>query len=200
MKGILFNEQTGMLSAAQSGLKDLTRRLGGLQEVNKNPDEWVLDGVDIKNGGLFFVKKGADRNIYQPLKYCKPRYSVGEMIFIKESHFLMPSGFRYRVDGDTKLWSGVKWSNPMFCGEKQSRYFIKIISVSVERLQDISEYDAIREGVLLMQSDGAGKIYKDYSGKRLSVSTAKESFSTLINKINGKSTWDKNPWVFRYEF
>lgn len=84
---------------------------------------------------------------------------------------------------------------------KIARTYVKIISVRVERLQDITDEDAIREGIKkLTGSDSPNCIYENYSKKGYMWLTARDSFASLINKINGKGTWEKNPWVFRYEF
>jgi len=55
----------------------------------------------------------------------------------------------------------------------------------MERLQDITEADAIAEGVLPFNNQ---------------VLRAKSYFEDLWNAINGKGAWESNPWVFVYEF
>lgn len=81
---------------------------------------------------------------------------------------------------------------------------IQIISVRAERLQDISEEDAIKEGIeikLLNSTFGGKNLYKNYldnpSDKYLS---AISSFSTLSKKIYGEDCWYYNPFVWVYEF
>jgi len=69
-----------------------------------------------------------------------------------------------------------------------SRILLKIESVRVERLQDISEADAEAEGCLPMFPDdvrGASNVY---------------AYSRLWESINGRDSWDANPWVWCVEF
>ena len=71
-----------------------------------------------------------------------------------------------------------------------SRILLEITAVRVERLQDISEADAVAEGV-----DFAGhtdEIMHDYSPD--------ERFSMLWESINGAGSWNENPWVWVVEF
>src|SRR5690606_3728284 len=73
----------------------------------------------------------------------------------------------------------------------------------VERLQDISEEDAVAEGVIEFE-DGYYKNYFTKKGLRESDGveclTAIASFQTLICQINGLNTWDSNPWVWVVKF
>lgn len=82
-----------------------------------------------------------------------------------------------------------------------SRFWIDIGEIVVERLQDISEQDAISEGV---EKDSSGW-YKTYGGPDVwgrthKERTAKKSFQTLWKSINGVESWDKNPWVWVIKF
>jgi hypothetical protein len=198
MQGILFNEPTGMLSDTIKGIKTKTRRLGGLKKVNKSPDSWWIAAYPPYTEGNDFIftrKKGKKAII------CRPRFSIGEIVYIKESSLLGKQNRIWRVDVSDKIKKGNKgWSNPMFEAGKNARHHIKILSIKVERLQQITEEDAISEGVLVIQDDKAGKLYKNYLGERLSEKTAKDSFASLIDKIDGRGTWKKNPWVWVYEY
>ena len=84
---------------------------------------------------------------------------------------------------------------------------IRITNVRVEKLQDISDEDCMREGIRKVsplrsliclnastyQIDGTGCENTHYTAPR-------GAFAALINKVSGKGTWESNPWVFVYEF
>lgn len=73
----------------------------------------------------------------------------------------------------------------------------------MERLQDISEEDCLKEGIIHAYTDNNGiKIYHTPHTKRgyLSTDVAQQAFSFLIDKVSGKGTWGSNPFVFAYEF
>lgn len=80
---------------------------------------------------------------------------------------------------------------------------LEVNSIRVERLQEISEADAIAEGVRELR-DGSGT-YAGREGPRNLVTpwlTAKEAFADLWDTINAKRgySWESNPWVWVIEF
>lgn len=88
---------------------------------------------------------------------------------------------------------------------------IRIINIKVERLQDITEEDCLKEGIYLNPNPPKWREYDPYepwhpSAKpfKFTVSKgyckAKFAFAALIDKVSGKGTWERNPWVFVYSF
>ncbi|WP_341989797.1 hypothetical protein [Azorhizobium sp. AG788] len=81
-----------------------------------------------------------------------------------------------------------------------------VTSVKVERLQDISEEDAIAEGVEKDHAAGMPSTWgwHDYlRGDEIAkrhFSDARDSYRTLWDAINGPGAWDANPWVAAYTF
>ena len=79
------------------------------------------------------------------------------------------------------------------------RIRLLVEDVRVERLQDMSEEDAIAEGIEYMDNqfvedyDEPLRIYCDYSDKESVLLVAKSSYKTLWESINGKGSWEKNP-------
>lgn len=76
---------------------------------------------------------------------------------------------------------------------------IKITDIQIERLQDISDDDCLKEGIRYgdfindvnhYYIPGHNKIYKN----------PREAFASLIRLTYGKNTWEKNPFVFVYTF
>lgn len=78
----------------------------------------------------------------------------------------------------------------------------KIVSVRQERLQEITEEDAVREGVEKLPSPIGYAVdrWKDYEGKHTAFAFPRASFASLINFIQGPGTWESNPLVWRIEF
>lgn len=84
-------------------------------------------------------------------------------------------------------------------------HHIKITNVRVERLQEISDHDCMREGIVKKWHAPACRNY--YYVPNVEVRTKedvflnpKEAYAALIDKISGKCTWLRNPWVLVYEF
>ena len=83
------------------------------------------------------------------------------------------------------------------------RIFLEVVSVRVERLQDISDQDAISEGIEVIGLNAAEvPFYKDYWGQSPGgmYPHPRNSFKSLWWKINGAESWDANPWVWVVEF
>jgi hypothetical protein len=80
-----------------------------------------------------------------------------------------------------------KWKPSIHMPRWASRIILEIVSVRVERLQDISEIDATAEGTPHSLNHPAGR-------------TAVENYQHLWECINGDGSWDANPWVWVIEF
>ena len=176
--------------------KTQTRRLDGLKEVNKNPNAWFFCGIQ-SNGNLLFSSVSGVLDI-------KPRYQVGDRIWVRETFFdHNDSGeqnqefIEYRAnewirEADKKLG---KWTSPMFMPRWSSRITLEITEVRIERLQDISEDDAIAEGIEIKDFE-KGTVMLKGGGSPVLKTSYRSKFIGLWNKINGKkSDWDLNHWV-----
>ena len=84
---------------------------------------------------------------------------------------------------------------------------IKITNIRVERLQDISDEDCLRESVRLWEDadpeyklNPLGKLY-EIAGRWDGYKSPREAFAALIDKVSGRGTWDSNPlvWVYKFE-
>lgn len=89
---------------------------------------------------------------------------------------------------------------PNGCYKEACRLRVQITSVRVERLQDISEEDAIKEGIIEF-SKNQGALHPWYSYDDLPrFSTAKTAFLALWNICYGPESWEANPWVWVTDF
>jgi len=97
--------------------------------------------------------------------------------------------------------SPCRWRPSIHLPRWASRTTLHVTDVRFQRLQDISEGDAISEGIEQVEIDGwdGWKIYAAW-GYGTAYGSSSESFGSLINSINGPDTWEKNPWVVAYSF
>jgi len=79
-KPILFS--TPMVQAIQKLIKTMTRRLNGLKEINKNPDQWSLDAEEYSPNG--YVVTFVNSNTKQYLNIKCPR-EVGDILWVRET-------------------------------------------------------------------------------------------------------------------
>lgn len=93
-----------------------------------------------------------------------------------------------------------KWQSSMLMPKMCSRFVdIEILNVRVERLQSITREDAKAEGVSHVWEWNKDRDPKYYERGLLNPYVA--NYSVLWDEINGESLpWDKNPWVWVYEF
>lgn len=116
-------------------------------------------------------------------------YKAGEVVAVAQSYNGLTG-----VDCPAHRFphQGAGWFNKMFVRAELMPNRILITDVRVERLQDISDEDCLREGVFMSAKGftfiGAPKCYE----------TAKDAFAHLINKVSKKGTWESNPFVFCY--
>lgn len=177
MKKIMFNDRYGLTQAVIDGRKTMTRRL-----VPQN----VVD---------YYTYEAED-----PTMIDAARYQVGEIVAVAQSYeALANSGYLDKMMETSSTFKreycGAGWSNKMFVKADLMPIKIRITDIKVERLQDISRKDIIREGIRYDEYSD-----KYYSGNNQGFFFAKEAFADLIDKVSGKGTWKKNPWVYVYEF
>ncbi len=84
---------------------------------------------------------------------------------------------------------------------RASRLTLEVTGVKVERLQDISEVDAIAEGVAqIAPPDKDGGRHFGVVPGLFDRPTAAKAYATLWDAINGPGAWDANPWVAAVTF
>lgn len=130
-----------------------------------------------------------------------PTYHEGEIVAVARS---------YKVEAEEQESSGdafkssAGWNNKLFVKAEDMAHAIKIISARQSRLQNVDEEDCIAEGIervyaLNEKGETSSKFIGGYPLDHR-FNTAKEALKSLIERINGKGTWDKNPIVWVYEF
>ena len=129
------------------------------------------------------------------------RYKVGDVVAIAQCYLDIKKPqfdkFGHDVAGNT---------NKMFVRADLMPHHIKITDVKVERLQDISDDDCLKEGIMHFipaddeecTEEGYGYLTSD--GGLFMFDTPREAYASLINNICGKGTWERNPWVEAYTF
>lgn len=103
------------------------------------------------------------------------------------------------------------WTNKMFVRADLMPHHIRITDVKVERLQDISKEDCLKEGIIFIEplsiiGEDAyffavkRKVRQMYDNILKFFSSPQRAYADLIDKISGRGTWKRNPWVVAYSF
>lgn len=140
----------------------------------------------------------------------KPRYKKGELLYLKEPYLddlsMKKTFYKYRKSDLNELMKEYPemnpdargfWRNKLFMPQSEARYFIKITDVRVERLQEITEEDCIKEGIEMNNHPHGGWYWME---GYYSTDDPILAYERLIDKINGKGTWESNPFVFVYDY
>jgi hypothetical protein len=102
----------------------------------------------------------------------------------------------YWADGNPEYGDWTKPRPGMFMPRWASRITLEVTEVRVERLQDISEADALAEGIVKLQGGGyglpAGEHYHHFDPR--------QSYLSLWGAINGEGSVESNPWVWAVSF
>jgi hypothetical protein len=130
---------------------------------------------------------------------------VGDTLWVKETYFVDGDDTLYRADYDDAVIR--KWKPSLFMPRDKSRIELRITDIRIERLCDISEADAIAEGV--EEIDGMYKNYYTTSHNRnfshmltrFYFGNPITSFLLLWDSINGEDSVDANEyvWVITFE-
>ena len=186
MKKILFNDRYGLTDAVIEGRKIMTRRM-----INLNSTSDVQ--VRIFAGYVQII--GGSGNVCAEKKLP---YKVGEVVAVAQCYNDVVQGF-------TDLAFVPGSTNKMFVRAELMPHQIRITGIRCERLQDISDEDCMKEGVVdVTYFKTGGRPYELFAlpGHEYeeTFNTPRRAFAALIDKVSGRGTWDRNPWVVAYEF
>jgi len=197
-----------MVRAILDGAKTQTRRALKVQPIDVLPMK--EDKVGIEWVGLMQREPRPKGTVFR----CKLG-QAGDRLWVRETwrtdeslNGKAPSAFsawpvRYEADGEV-LRHGAFYGNTngktrvsIHMPRWASRILLEIAGVRVERLQDISEADAIAEGI---EKTAAG-LWCLYGQAEVDGTFSPiASYRALWNSINGAGAWDANPWVWAVEF
>ncbi|HUX01091.1 MAG TPA: hypothetical protein VMY35_08940 [Phycisphaerae bacterium] len=202
-------------AAIRSGLKTQTRRTVKKAkeyhlEPAKRPQFW---GPQDEDDIWAFIDMAYPTDTY-PYPVRSPHGKPGDMWYLREPLRPSESGITlYADDGETVWLDGaetITW--PWKCRILSSRYmprraartFMVVTDVRCERVQDISEEDAIAEGVNISLADrNIVALYAECRPDLPCPAASQWAFHALWDSINGKRpgcAWADNSWVFAYTF
>ena len=182
----MFNNKYGLTRAVLEEWKTQTRRIAYIG--------------DIKNADVRFLTDGKERGTCVLCDGCRivarSAYKIDEEVAIAQPYKDTWQHTGYMSAFEAKHCPG--YNNKMFVRAEEMPHRIRITNIRVERLQDISESDCLKEGVKTIKNVKGDDVYSISDGTCFT--TARLAFASLIDKVSGKGTWDSNPFVFVYDF
>lgn len=213
MQKIMFNDALGLTQAVLDGRKKITRRIC---KYDIPSDEWeigfpVFDSNDFNDDGectspLNYAFGWRNKKTGEEIKWNIPRYKVGEVVAIAQSYKDIMSEKQFGevwsiVNDITKEMAG--YNNKMFVKSDLMPHQIKITNIRIERLQDISDEDCLLEGIHKGKVGNENHWMDAYYTHKSSIEPhckPRGAFAALIDNLNGKGTWESNPYFFVHEF
>jgi hypothetical protein len=222
MKKIMFNEHYGLETATLNGSKIRTARIVKSSDVFDRLDKLYWSKEDIKNWEDDFTRRfeETDENIKKRIfDYLikNTKYKICEIVAIAQCYEKILSDSTVKPNyhilmSDDLLCKTAGWGNKMFVKAEYMPHQIQITDIKLERLQEISDEDCLKEGLSSVYTNMGygnemsefryGFYAQDENGRDKSYfdRNPKEAFSILIDKICGIGTWDKNPWAIVYYY
>lgn len=228
IKPILFNAE--MVRAILDGRKSCTRRLVKPQPDEKHtyPLGFVTDSTEKKEVGCFGFGIGEYGGSIQ---YAKPQYHTDDVLYIRETWTEECGKYYYRADYDSdyldpcETLSGgypascrnhpgcdgcmatstrIHWHPSIHMPKEAARIWLRVTDVRVERLQEITDEQAKREGIQYDECP-TGFTWKQETDMHNCYTTPIGAMQALWNSTIRKSDidrygWDANPWVWVIEF
>lgn len=204
MKKIMFNDRFNLTKLVLEGRKSMTRRF-----INGD-----YSSIIVSEGKYLGVVGNEEEYIR-----IVPKFEIGEIVAIAQPYktiyqddwkALLKYDPNLAEREDAECLAG--WNNKMFVRADLMIKHIRIVNIRVQQLQSISEKDCLNEGIMRTihkSADGEWARYYWHHGITKSncphgqyreYDTPLEAFSSLIDSISGKGTWERNPFVFVYEF
>jgi hypothetical protein len=169
---------------------DLWRLVGRRPKVGEWVEQWQT-AVDDHACGVVTANYGVPGDrlwVRETVSFSTPTIPLGK-IPTEEQHELFPDiHCWYQADNDRPTWAEAKWFPSIHMPRWASRITLGVTGVRVERLNEISESDAIAEGVINNGTDGRpGHVHRSL-------------YRDLWESSHGPGSWDANPFVWVIEF
>lgn len=218
MKKIMFNDRYGLTQAVLERKKTMTRRIVNYPKKFKGVEDTMLEFNRRIGADIYYDCVVCDADGHELGQLPLP-YEVGDVVAIaqpyKNDDVLTYNAYNEdgtaRKDGlqrHKEMLGSKGYRNKMFVKAEYMPHRIRITGIKVERLQDISDDDCLKEGIHVHNPEPGNPNFIGYAYdatpgtnvKRWWFHTPREAFAALINRVSGPHTWDCNPWVIAYTF
>lgn len=201
IKPILFN--TDMVRAILDGRKSCTRR------ICKDANECTVPDMEFYNADrrTYAVHNFADKEHTEQLSIAERTCPIcpGDILYVRETWKKAPNGYYYYEDWQRNDIADItKWKPSIHMPKEAARIWLKVMNVRVERLQEITDEQAKREGIQYDECP-TGFTWKQETDMHNCYTTPIGAMQALWNSTIKKSDldrygWDANPWVWVIEF
>lgn len=199
MKKIMFNDKYGLTAAVLRGGKTQTRR-DATRLVEAYWNGRKLGDYPTLSLGEHVRQHAA--------------YDVGDVVAVAQCYRDIYPNADFEMIGSQFMTEAAGWTNKMFVKAELMPHRIRITRVRLQLLQDISDEDCLKEGIYYDEKNGKSVGYpfavpfyytfkgafNTKTGRMLHWTTPREAYTVLIDRVSGKGTWERNPYVLAYDF
>lgn len=197
MQIIMFNDKPNLTEAVINKTKTMTRRAETFCGFLPDAINIGFNRFQILNNGIIRCHNDKSNTW---IGY-KTKYKVGEVVAVAQSYNRISVWLENEDLQST--WYKAGKNNKMFVRPDLMPHQVKITGIKIERLQDISDEDCIKEGIYEETDyddyDYDNTWYSYYADDAPTFGTPQEAFASLIDELK-KGTWECNPWVVCYSF
>lgn len=206
MKPMVYTKQNVL--AFLDDRKFNSRRLGGLKEINAEPDNWEKLVHYIKQTGLYEF----NHKIEQAVVEVKPKYQVGDECYVAEgyqikTHHCNSIYGKYLADNKEFVVNVTDRERSLIEARKKpfrktsgrfmykslARITYKITEAGAEWLPDITPKDCTAEGIILIGDELVFNNQKQKDNLRI------KKFYRLWKSIHGADSWNRWVWVYKWD-
>lgn len=199
-----------LVKANFDGQKIVTRRNNGLEGINQSPDEWIFHSYDINRKGKFCALFSNRSHPALKQVAVSPFGMTDDTLWVRETWMNLNIDFPdrdpiyvYKADllyGND--YGPINWKPNIHMPKDACRQFLKVESVRVERVQDITEEEAKLEGVTPGKfREGPNVMRGEFQLEiDLNHGSYKDGFQYVIWQLYGRDFWNENRWVWRYRY
>ena len=233
MQKIMFEHRRfGLEQAVIVGTKTMTRRRIHFPGIDDEDVSNPVMGIDKKGRVYFTFSVATDQGTETVDVY--PKYQIGEKVAIAQAYKNddVLTYNAYNEDGTIRK-GGAKlhremlhspgYRNKLFVRADLMPHVIEITDIKAERLQDISDEDCLKEGIIPVTWRQYPEPFSDHyvdhdlwtlekyreqfedawsddDPEAWAATSPKAAFAVLIRKLQGKKAWERNEWQFVYTF
>lgn len=216
MQKITFKDRYGLTQAVLDGRKTMTRRM---IKAPKRINGQYVNGFIVCTDIATHEVTGVYARDYNgaSIEDCEilPKYKIGEIVAVAQSYCSIADELEncnnatcvsHYAKNVQKASEYISWmehpgfNNKMFVNPELMSHQIRITGTRIERLQDISDEDCLREGVRYIPDIDRYYFERVDKGQGFYFNSPREAFAALIDKVCVRGTWESNPYVFVYQF
>ena len=200
----MFDDNCNLTKSVVAGLKTQTRKVTDKLQFHTDATSLGFSRFDYSYANKGVIRVWNDKE--HTFLVIRSRYKLGETVAVAQCYNDVLSEFPYL---NSRSWFDPKencagMTNKMFVRADLMPHRIEITGIKVERLQDISDKDILREGIVFNKFYVYHILMSRFGfkcrGTQFWFDSGKAAYASLINMICGKYTWKQNPWVFVYDF